>query len=158
MNIGRRQKLFGIGPKGAVISIFLLMVALWVDKIFGRPKILTNPLLLKTVSVVLAVIGIGLLLWSYWTLQTWWVRNQLCTNGPFRWFRHPMYTAWITFILPAVALYLNSWIILLLVILIHLIWHRLVITEEKMMYENFQNDYGAYASRTGRFFPRIWNP
>ena len=66
-----------------------------------------------------------------------------------------MYAAWITFILPAVALYLNSWIILIFVFLIHPIWHRLVIMEEKMMNEIFQNDYGTYATRTGRFFPRI---
>jgi|GEM_PF-5121211 len=59
MNIGRIQKLFGIGPKGAVITVFLLIVALRVDKIFGRPKILTNPMSIKAVSVVIAAIGFG---------------------------------------------------------------------------------------------------
>ena len=155
MYIGRRQKLFGIGPIGAVISAFLLMVALRVDKIFGRPKILTNPMPIKAVSIVFAVSGIGLLCWSIWTLRNWWANDKICTKGPFRWFRHPMYAAWITFILPAGALYLNSWIILLFVALIHPIWHKLVIQEEKMMCEKFQNEYRAYTIRTGRFFPRI---
>ena len=157
MDISRLQKIFGVGPMGAVISLVLLTIAVWVDRVSGHSVILEKPTLIKFISEGLVVIGLGLLFWSLWTLRNWWAKDELCTMGPFKWFRHPVYAAWITFILPAVALYLNSWIILFFVVLIHLIWHQLVIQEEKMMFEKFQNEYRVYAARTGRFLPRIWN-
>lgn len=123
----------------------------------GHAAILANPAPLKVVGAVLAAVGLGLQFFSVWTLRHWWGKDELCTTGPFKWFRHPLYAAWITFILPAVALFLNSWIILFVVIAMHPIWHRLVRGEEKMMSERFQNEYRAYAAHTGRFFPRIWN-
>jgi Putative protein-S-isoprenylcysteine methyltransferase len=160
MDISRRQKLFGVGPMGMVISLVVLTIAVWVDRLVGHLAILANPASIKVVGEYIAVIGMGLLFWSYWTLRNWWAKDELCTMGPFKWFRHPLYAAWITFLFPAAALYLNSWIILFFAVLIHPIWHRLVLREEKMMVEKFQNEYRAYASRTGRFFPRIpwiWN-
>ena len=157
MDISRPQKLFGVGPMGGGISLVLLAIAVWVDRLLGHSAILANPAPMKVIGGGLAVIGLGLLFWSLWTLRNWWVKDELCTMGPFKWFRHPMYAAWITFIVPAAALYLDSWILLFFVVLIHLIWHRLVTREEKMMLETFQDEYRAYAARTGRFFPRIWH-
>ena len=157
MDTGKQQKLFGIGQIGAVMSFVLLAIALWVNRVLGRPAILTNPAPIKIVGIILVVIGFGLLFWSMLTLRNWWGKDELCTLGPFKWFRHPMYAAWITFVLPGAALYLNSWIILFFVILLHPIWHLLVIREEKMMFEKFHDAYRAYEARTGRFFPRIWN-
>lgn len=157
MYINRRQILFGIGPMGALISFAWLAIAAWTDGVMGHPAISTNPVPVKLIGVIIAVIGLGLLLWSMLTLRNWWAKDKLCTTGPFKWFRHPMYAAWITYILPAAALYLNSWMILFFVILLQPIWHLLVIREEKMMYEKFDDAYRTYAAQTGRFFPRLWN-
>jgi protein-S-isoprenylcysteine O-methyltransferase Ste14 len=157
MDMGRSQKLFGIGPIGAVISCGLLTIAFWIDGLFRNVAISENPSSIRVVGVALLAIGLGLHFWSMWTLRHWWVEDQLCTIGPFKWFRHPMYAAWISFILPAIALLFNSWIILFSVVLIHPLWHKLVIREERVMFDKFQNDYRAYAEITGRFFPRIWN-
>ncbi|HEU20185.1 MAG TPA: isoprenylcysteine carboxylmethyltransferase family protein [Deltaproteobacteria bacterium] len=156
MDISILQKIVGVGPMGAVISLVLLTMAAWVDHVLGYPAILVNPAPMKIIGGVLAIIGVGLFFWSVWVMRNWWANNELCIMGPFTWFRHPMYAAWITFILPAVALYVNSWIILFFVILLHPIWHQLVIREEKMLFEIFQDEYRVYAARTGRFFPRIW--
>ena len=157
MAISRLNKLFGIGPMGMFISLVLLAIAVWLDRVLGHSAILKNPTPLKVVGVVLVIIGLGLYFWSFWTLRNWWAKDELCTMGPFKWFRHPMYAAFITFIIPSVALYLNSWIILFFAVLIHPIWHQLVTKEEKMMFEIFQDEYRSYAAQTGRFLPRIWN-
>jgi protein-S-isoprenylcysteine O-methyltransferase Ste14 len=157
MDISRLQRLFGVGPMGAVISIVWLRLAGWVDHVLGHAGILANPAPIKVVGGVLAAIGLGLLFWTVQTLRNWWAKDELCTTGPFKWFRHPMYAAWITFIAPSVALYLNSWIILFFAILLHPIWRQLVMREEKVMFEKFQNEYRVYAARTGRFIPRVRN-
>ena len=101
--------------------------------------------------------GLVLHFWTMYTLRNWWVKNQLCTTGPFRWFRHPMYAAWITLVSLGVALYFNSWILLIWVVSLHPVWHRLIIGEERVMADHFPDTYHAYAKRTGRFVPRLRN-
>ena len=156
MNINKQQKLFGIGPLGALISFVLLAISVWVNRVLEHSVILANPFIFKIIGIMAMVIGLGLHFWSMWALRNWWNKDKLCISGPFRWFRHPMYAAWITFVLPGLALYLNSWIILIFVAALHPVWHLLVTREEIMMFEKFRDEYRTYASQTGRFFPRIW--
>ena len=151
------QKLFGVGPRGAAISLLLLALIAWVDRMIGHPAIMVNEVPMKTAGAILVIIGLGLHFWAFFTLRNWWVNNRLCTQGPFKLFRHPMYAAWITFICPGVILYLNSWVLLFWPVLLHPVWHRLVSKEEITMLENFGDEYREYATRTGRFIPRILN-
>jgi protein-S-isoprenylcysteine O-methyltransferase Ste14 len=158
MGLNILQKLFGVGPIGAGISVILLVVAIRADRALGHPVILKYRLPLEILGALLICAGLALLFWTMYTLRNWWVENRLCTTGPFRWFRHPMYAAWITFVFLGVALYLNSWVLLAWVVLQHPVWHYLVIREEKVMIEHFQDEYRGYAERTGRFVPRLRNP
>lgn len=150
------KKIFGVGPLGVAISLILLSLVWWIDRLFGRPSITVYSTLLKAIGILLVVIGIGIHLWALWTLRHWWIDNRLCKLGPFKYFRHPMYAAWITFIASGISLYLNSWIFLLWPISLQPIWHRLVIQEEKIMADIFGNEYNVYAQHTGRFIPRIF--
>ncbi|KPA10550.1 isoprenylcysteine carboxyl methyltransferase [Candidatus Magnetomorum sp. HK-1] len=158
MKLIKIKKIFGVGLFGAIISIALLLFVWCLDKMLGHPQIYLNSLSIKIIAFSLIVIGIGLHVWTFITLRHWWVENQLCKMGPFKYFRHPMYASWITFIALGVSLYLNSWLYLLWFILLHPIWHRLVITEEIMMSDAFGNEYQKYVESTGRFIPwRIKN-
>ncbi len=155
MSENRVQKYFGIGPMGALISLLLLALFAWVDRIIGHPVIAFYAGPVKYFGAVLVIFGLGLHFWAFSTLRNWWRDDQLCTMGPFKHFRHPMYAAWITFISSGLALYLNSWIYLLWVILLHPIWHRLVKKEETTMTGIFGDVYMDYARRTGRFVPKM---
>jgi protein-S-isoprenylcysteine O-methyltransferase Ste14 len=151
------RKVFGVGPIGVAISVMLLLAALAIDRALGHPRITDHSSLIKIIGAILVSIGLILYLWAVYTLRGWWLENRLCTSGPFRWFRHPVYAAWITFILAGVALYLNSWVLLIWVVSLHPVWHWLVIGEEKMMVEHFGDEYRRYAERTGRFIPRLFS-
>ena len=149
------QKLFGVGPIGAIVSLVLLGVAIRVDRWLGHPEILRYPSAMKTLAVLLICAGLALHFWTMYALRNWWVRDRLCTRGPFRWFRHPMYSAWITFVSLGFAFYSDSWVILVWVALLHPIWHLLCAREERVMVDHFHEEYRAYAGRTGRFVPRL---
>ena len=136
------------------ISAILLVAAIRADRALGHPPMPVHPPLIKTLGTILVCAGVVLLLWTVYTLRSWWIENRLCTNGPFRWFRHPLYAAWITFICPGAALYLGSWVLLAWALSLHPVWHRLVIREEKVMVGSFGDEYRRYAARTGRFVPR----
>lgn len=157
MGKSKLQKLFGIGPVGAAISLLLLALSAWADPKIGRPILMVHDAPMKALGIVLAILGLGLHFWSFWTLRHWWADGKLCTMGPFRYFRHPMYAAWITFVSSGVALYLNSWVYFLWLLLLHPIWHILVNKEEAAMMDAFGDRYGEYARRTGRFTPRLFN-
>ena len=155
MEINKLQKIFGVGPMGAVISLLLLALFAWADSMIKLPVMVAYTGLMKSIGVVLIILGLGLHFWSFSTLRNWWADNKLCTKGPFKHFRHPMYAAWITFVCPGTALYLNSWLYLFWILLLHMIWHKFVKKEEIIMTDRFGEAYIDYARRTGRFFP-IW--
>jgi protein-S-isoprenylcysteine O-methyltransferase Ste14 len=157
MGKNRLQKLFGIGPVGAAISLLLLALCAWADRMIGRPVSVVHAAPMKALGIVLVVLGLGLHFWSFFTLRHWWADGRLCTMGPFRYFRHPMYAAWITFVSSGVALYLNSWPYFLWVLVLHPIWHGLVKEEELAMADAFGDRYREYAGQTGRFILRVFN-
>ncbi len=156
--LNKLNKIFGVGLKGAGISIVLLLLAIFINQKLDGSSIINHSLILKLAGVVFVIIGIAVHLWTAWTLRNWWIKGQLCIVGPFKYFRHPMYAAWITFISFGTALFLNSWVYIVWAILLHPIWHRLVSKEEQMMVELFTNDYVIYAEQVGRFIPRIQKP
>jgi protein-S-isoprenylcysteine O-methyltransferase Ste14 len=148
-------KIFGVGPFGAVVSLALLAIAWRLDRALGHPEIYEHSVLMKLFAALFIVAGLGLHLWTFRTLRGWWARDQLCTGGPFTYFRHPMYAAWITFIALGAAILMNSWIYLLWCVLLQPLWHRLVVREETMMTETFDGEYLQYMKRTGRFIPKV---
>ena len=157
MNISGFQKIFGVGPSGALLSLMLLALLWIVDGLAGRPAITARAGLRDAAALVLILSGAALHAWSFVTLRNWWRHDRLCTRGPFRFVRHPMYTAWITLVAGGVMLASNSWIMLAGPVGLHLLWHHLVPREEKMMDTLFGEAYREYAARTGRFLPR-WRP
>jgi protein-S-isoprenylcysteine O-methyltransferase Ste14 len=157
MDKSRLKKIFGIGPVGAVFSLLLLAVFSGLDFAVGHPALVMDPVILKSVGGIFILLGLGLHFWAFLTLRSWWANDELCTKGPFLLFRHPMYAAWITFIASGVALYFNSWILLLWVPALHPVWHKLVEREETVMLGIFGDVYKDYAKRTGRFVPRVFN-
>ena len=155
MFANKLKKNFGIGPIGMMISFGLLTAAFFLDRRLGFPAMLEHALPLQIAAVALAGAGFCLLAWGARTLRSWWKKGELCTDGPFRWFRHPIYAAYITFLFPAVALFFNSWIMLAAAAALHPLWHLLVRHEETMMLEHFAERYSGYMRRTGRFFPKF---
>jgi len=155
MAIGAYRRIFGAGPAGAGITVALFFMAWLVNQALGHPRILAHPFPLWIAGVILTIFGLALHMWSFFTLRNWWRNDQLCTTGPFQYFRHPMYAAWVTFISMGVALMLNSWVYILWAYALHPIWHVLVVREEKIMGQVFGDQYRQYADRTGRFFPRL---
>lgn len=109
----------------------------------------------------LGVAGLLLLIWVQHTLGRHWSTNlqlgtehALVTNGPYRWARHPMYTALFSFFV-GLALVSASWLVVLLVVAAIFVLYARVGKEEAMMIEQFGDEYCAYMQRTGRFLPYL---
>jgi protein-S-isoprenylcysteine O-methyltransferase Ste14 len=82
--------------------------------------------------------------------------HELITHGVYRWIRHPMYLALLTFAVGQ-AVVIPNWVVgpsdlLVMAVLVALRSGR----EEEMMREEFGNDYVAYSAETKRLIPGIW--
>jgi protein-S-isoprenylcysteine O-methyltransferase Ste14 len=115
----------------------------------------------RWIGVALGVLGLLLLIWVHHTLGRQWSTNlqfrekhTLVTGGPYRWARHPMYTALFAFFV-GLALIAASWLIVLLVAISIAVLYARISKEEVMMVEQFGDEYREYMKRTGRFLPGV---
>ena len=80
--------------------------------------------------------------------------QSLVTSGPYRYIRHPMYTALII-VGVGMGLLSTSWYFLLPFIATGIVIAFRTRREEEAMIEKFGDEYIQYAQGTGRFFPLI---
>ncbi|MGQ0737028.1 MAG: methyltransferase family protein [Acidobacteriota bacterium] len=81
--------------------------------------------------------------------------HQLVTSGPYRWVRHPLYTAGIA-LLASVGLMLASWLVLVFAGIALVLFRFLVIPlEERRLVDKFGDRYLAYRLGTGALVPRV---
>jgi protein-S-isoprenylcysteine O-methyltransferase Ste14 len=153
--LGKYEKHFGVGPIAALIGFFLLALLRLLDKTLGYVEILKQPQPIRIMGFILIGLWICWQSWAIKTIRSWWRKSQLCTSGPFRFVRHPIYAGGLWLAGLGAVLTLNSWILLVWPLLVYPIWSILVRKEEKMMTAVFGAEYDKYASSTGRFLPRL---
>jgi protein-S-isoprenylcysteine O-methyltransferase Ste14 len=117
---------------------------------------------LQGVGVLLWGLGVVLAAWAAWAIRAYLAvegvttDHHLVSDGPYRYVRHPVYTSLMSIAL-GTALVFRSYLLLgvaALSIASHLWWAA---AEEKLLGsdDGLGHAYVAYASRTGRFLPRM---
>lgn len=80
-------------------------------------------------------------------------RGQLVVHGPYRWIRHPMYTAVIAIAAACATLVGAGWAWLCVAALIAVLVAKATLEERALL--DVHPDYGAYRARTKRFLPWV---
>ncbi len=157
MSISKYQKIFGVGPLAAILG-FLVLGLLWLlDRVLDHVEIVNQPKSLRVIGAILIAAWICWHAWCLKTIKSWWQEDQLCTTGPYRFVRHPIYAGLALLLGFGFSLILNSWLILLWPLLWCCILSMLVRKEEKMMEALFGEEYKRFAARTGRLLPRFFS-
>ena len=130
-------------------------MASWINKRIEPSPILDDQLVRSSILLLSILITIALVVWSLKSLPARDRGNRLCTDGAFKYVRHPLYAAFLSVFNFGLAIYLNSYIFVLWALLLHPLWHWVVRYEERLMIEIFGDEYAEYQKRTGRFFPKL---
>ena len=140
-------------------TVILIPIALW----FGYTSTGSLPDSAFFLGFLLSLLGNAVYFWGYQTLGrnfslevVIYQDHQLVESGPYRFARHPMYTA---LILASVGLGLmaQSWTAIIIIIIVDVIavWYR-VRVEEKALLSEFGDQYRSYAKRVKRLIPFIF--
>lgn len=120
------------------------------------------PAVARWAGAGLGVAALALFAWVHRSLgvnYSWLLRvraqHTLITDGPYRWVRHPMYSAFYLLHIAVALLSANAFIALTWLGGLTLLLVRRVREEEAMLVEAFGAEYRRYMERTGRFLPRL---
>jgi protein-S-isoprenylcysteine O-methyltransferase Ste14 len=86
-------------------------------------------------------------------------RDELATTGIFGLVRHPIYSAWIVFLLPGLALLSASWPLLPTPLVAYAVFKLMIPEEERYLERRFGQAYRDYRSRVPEvlpFAPKAW--
>jgi protein-S-isoprenylcysteine O-methyltransferase Ste14 len=153
-----KMSLRGVGPVFAALSfgygILMVIISRHFHPVF---QISFVPYwLLSILGVTLILIGAPFFLISVKTVVTAYNANELVTDGIFRCCRHPLYASWVVFIVPGIALLLNSWIVLTTSIFMYFILRMLVRREEVYLENVFGSAYVEYKKKVPCILPIGW--
>lgn len=145
---------------------YLIAVVLFLAYFLGYFDfaLLNFSLYLRLAGLLIIILGISLLFWAHGHLMENWSpiiekkftkSRKLIVSGPYRYIRHPIYTAsFITII--GFFIFTANWILtgIPLIILV-LFYSSKIPREEKELMNNFGKKYKDYMKSTGGLIPKI---
>ena len=144
------------GPFVALAALGFLIQPRWVE--FAR---FAAPPWVRLLGVPAGLAGLMLFAWMFRHLglnvtPTSMPRSHatLVTTGPYRWIRHPMYSAAVILVAATSLLTANAMVAIGGIGMFALLAARSRI-EERRLVEKFGDAYRAYQRCTGRFLPRL---
>jgi protein-S-isoprenylcysteine O-methyltransferase len=111
-------------------------------------------------GMAIAGCGVGLFVWAMLSLDRQfspccdaYVPEQIVRHGPYRYVRHPIYTANMILMSGLLLAVGSAWLALNLLLLM-VFYYRSAVREEASLSEHFP-EYAEYIGETGRFFPGL---
>jgi protein-S-isoprenylcysteine O-methyltransferase Ste14 len=144
-----------VAPAVALVCLAFLVQPRWVD--FAQ---IDAPSWLRLTGVAISLAGLAMFGWMFHHLglnvtPTSMPRANatLVTTGPYRWIRHPMYSAALILVTAVTLLTANTVVAIGGIVMFALLAARSHLEEQRLV-EKFGDAYRTYQRDTGRFLPR----
>lgn len=150
-----RMTIWGVGPRIALFSLAYSLIALLLMHLYPEYFIISfvPQYYFKTAGIILLVIGIPFWAVSVMTIVKGFKKGVLCTGGVYSIVRHPLYCAFIVFIVPGILMFFRSWVLFTIPIASYLIFKGLIRKEERYLADTFGEEYREYKSRVHAILP-----
>jgi protein-S-isoprenylcysteine O-methyltransferase Ste14 len=102
------------------------------------------PALLQVLSIAVLVPGVAIWVWSVILILTNVSRGRLITSGPYAWVKHPLYTAVALLVLPWVGFLLDTWLGVLIGVILYIGTRIFAPAEEASLSREFGQTWREY--------------
>ncbi|MFH1888010.1 MAG: isoprenylcysteine carboxylmethyltransferase family protein [Pseudomonadota bacterium] len=150
-----KMTVWGVGRFMIFVSLGWLGLAIlaaraWPET-FGMPFL--PPAVTFIIGGLLLAVGVPLWLWCAAIVLKGFPQGRLFTSGPYACMRHPLYAAFILFLLPGGAFLGRSWPGLLAPLLMYILFRFRIHGEEDFLLQTFGEEYARYRSQVRPILP-----
>ena len=148
---------WGVGPKFLFFSVVYYLIVFIVHYTFLHElKFVVFHSLINTIlGIILIATGLPFFLIPAFTIDKYFKRGELATKGVYGIMRHPIYGAWIVFIIPGIILLQGSVIGISIPIFMYIVFRLVIKKEEEYLLNKFGNDFINYKKSVNGIFPTI---
>ena len=139
--------LVGSGDKIGLLVLPFLVVGLALNIL--RPSWFSvggPPPVLQAISVVVLIVGVTIWLWSVVLILTKVPKHELITTGPYALVKHPLYTSVGLLVLPCAGFLLDTWLGVVIGIVLYAGSRRFAPAEEETLARTFGPSWEEYAN------------
>ena len=155
LDMNNRLSRWGIGPQIAIGAITYAAIAgiatyRWpaIFRMHSLPAKISTP-----IASAMSLVGVLLLVVAARSVMGAYNHDQLATGGVLALVRHPIYSAWIVFILPGLALLSRSWPMLLVPLVAYAVFKARIHCEDEYLTQRFGQAYLQYRNRVNELIP-----
>ncbi len=151
---------WGVGPQIAVVTLAYAAVA-WAAT-HRWPGVCHVGILPRAVFMTLGglllILGFTMLMVADHSIMSAYQKDQLRTSGVAGRVRHPIYSSWIVFILPGIALISQSWPLFLMPFVAYAVFKLRIHHEDEYLQQRYGDAYLAYRAHVNELIPdlRFW--
>lgn len=144
-----------------VVMAYELLFTRWLGVGPLGLRFVPKELWIACLGIALTSVGTAISIWARYCLGEYWSArvtlkegHQLIRSGPYAWVRHPIYTGMLVACF-GTALVVGEWRGMLAVVLLLAAHSRKAMREERMLTQEFGDQYTAYRQGTGFLLPRL---
>ena len=142
------KALVGSGDRIGLLVLPFVIIGLILNIVFPSVFNVGGPsMALRVASIVILVPGVIVWIWSVVLILTKVPKKELITNGPYALVRHPLYTGVALLVLPWFGFLLNSWLGLLIGIVLYIGSRLFAPEEEKLLSNTFGSAWDEYCKK-----------
>jgi protein-S-isoprenylcysteine O-methyltransferase Ste14 len=155
LTMNNRLSRWGIGPQiaiGTLAYAAVAGVATYHWPMFCRMHRVSATVSVAT-AIALLVVGFPMLALAARSVIRAYDHDRLATEGVLGLVRNPIYSAWIVFILPGLALLSRSWPMLLMPLVAYAVFKTRIHQEDEYLRQRFGQAYLEYRGRVNELIP-----
>jgi protein-S-isoprenylcysteine O-methyltransferase Ste14 len=139
--------LVGSGDKIGLLMLPFLVVGLILNIAFPSQFSVGGPsTILTVISLVILIPGVTIWIWSVVLILARVPKGQLITTGPYSIVKHPLYTGVALLVLPWVGFLLNTWLGVVIGIVLYVGSRLFAPKEEEVLSKVFGTTWDEYCS------------
>ena len=103
--------------------------------------------ILKVISIIILIPGAAIWIWSVVLILTKIPKKELITNGPYSLVKHPLYTSVALLVLPWIGFLLNTWLGIVIGIIVYIGSRIFSPEEEEILSKIFGTTWDEYCKK-----------